>query len=44
MVIVDVGIEQTGFKVITNSGEDGGQVIPHFHIHIVGGEKINYLK
>ena len=34
MVIVDVGIEQTGFKVITNSGEDGGQVVPHFHIHM----------
>ena len=36
MVIVDVGIEETGFKVIANSGEDGGQVVPHFHIHIVG--------
>ena len=25
---------------ISNSGVDGGQEVPHFHIHILGGEKI----
>ena len=33
-------IEKTGFKIITNSGEDSGQEVSHFHIHILGGEKL----
>ena len=28
------------YRIITNSGKDGGQEVPHFHIHILGGEKI----
>ena len=35
-------IQQSGFKIITNSGENGGQEVPHFHIHILGGEKIYF--
>ena len=29
---------------ITNSGENGGQEVPHFHIHILAGEKIGRLR
>ena len=39
-VILKLGIDKTGYKVISNSGKDGGQEVPHFHIHILGGEKI----
>ncbi len=41
IVIDKLGIKNTGYKIITNSGNDGGQEVPHFHIHIIGGEKIN---
>ena len=41
MVIDKLGIKNSGYKIITNSGTDGGQEVPHFHIHIVGGEKVN---
>jgi Diadenosine tetraphosphate (Ap4A) hydrolase and other HIT family hydrolases len=30
--------------VITNSGEDGGQEVPHFHVHILAGEKLGSIK
>lgn len=40
MVIEMVGIRENGYKIITNSGDHGGQEVPHFHIHILGGEKI----
>ena len=40
MVINLLGISETGYRIITNSGKDGGQEVPHFHIHILGGEKI----
>lgn len=34
-----VGAEQggQGFRTISNTGEDGVQEVPHFHLHILGG-------
>ena len=39
-VIEQLGIKESGYRIISNSGVDGGQEVPHFHIHILGGEKI----
>ena len=36
----DEGINQNGFRVITNCGEDGGQEVKHLHFHILGGKKL----
>ena len=44
LVINNINIESTGYRLITNSGEDGGQEVPHFHIHILAGEKIGSLR
>ena len=41
LVIEKLGISKDGYKVISNSGINGGQEVPHFHIHILGGQKIN---
>ncbi len=30
----------TGYRLVANTGYYGGQSIPHFHIHILGGEKL----
>ena len=35
---------KTGFKIIMNSGKDGGQEVPHFHIHILSGENLRIKK
>lgn len=37
-----VGVDKTGFRVLSNVGEDGGQAVKHLHFHILGGE--NYLQ
>ena len=29
-----------GYRVIINQGGDGGQVVEHLHIHLLGGEKL----
>lgn len=32
------GIEKA-FKIVINNGRDGGQIIDHLHIHLLGGKK-----
>ena len=29
-----------GYRVIINQGEDGGQTVPHLHVHLLGGEAL----
>ncbi len=44
IVIKQLKIENAGFRIITNAGVHGGQEVPHFHIHILAGEKIGSLR
>ncbi len=38
-----VGIENSGYKLIINTGKHGGQIIPHLHLHLLGGEPLKGL-
>ena len=31
-----------GFRLICNSGDDGGQEVPHIHFHVLGGRKLTW--
>tara|TARA_B110000263_G_scaffold62706_1_gene53946 strand:- start:879 stop:1229 length:351 start_codon:yes stop_codon:yes gene_type:complete len=42
-IINGAGLDNGGYKIITNSGINGGQEVPHFHVHILGGEKLEHL-
>lgn len=33
------GICETGFRLVTNCGEDAGQTVKHLHYHLMGGKK-----
>lgn len=35
-----LGIATSGYKVVINNGQDGGQAVPHLHMHVLGGEKV----
>ena len=37
------GLSENGYRVIANTGEHGGQEVPHFHAHIIGGEKLGSM-
>ncbi len=36
----DLGLTEQGFRGIANTGVHGGQEVPHYHIHLLGGRVI----
>lgn len=40
IIAKEKGLDQKGFRVLTNIGEDGGQAVKHLHFHILGGMKL----
>ncbi|QQG37326.1 MAG: histidine triad nucleotide-binding protein [Micavibrio aeruginosavorus] len=34
------GLPDSGFRTIANTGLNGGQEVPHFHVHILGGRAL----
>jgi len=35
------GIARKGYRLVVSSGEDGGQVVPHLHMHLLGGRRLS---
>jgi histidine triad (HIT) family protein len=36
------GIDESGYRLIINNGPDGGQVVYHLHLHVIGGQRMRY--
>jgi histidine triad (HIT) family protein len=36
----EVGVAESGYRTLTNTGPDAGQEIEHLHFHILGGEDL----
>ncbi|QDH17865.1 histidine triad nucleotide-binding protein [Swingsia samuiensis] len=34
------GITRDGFRIVSNSGPNAGQEVPHFHVHLLGGTSL----
>jgi diadenosine tetraphosphate (Ap4A) HIT family hydrolase len=37
------GLDASGYRVISNCGINGGQEVPHLHLHILGGRKLGRM-
>lgn len=35
------GISERGYRVVINCGEEGGQAVPHLHMHLLGGRRLS---
>ena len=35
------GIAQSGFWLVINCGKEGGQVVPHLHLHLLGRRRLS---
>ncbi|MEK9151534.1 MAG: histidine triad nucleotide-binding protein [Patescibacteria group bacterium] len=36
----DLNISEKGYKLLIRVGQDGGQEVPHLHLHLLGGAKL----
>ncbi len=36
------GLHETGFRLVINNGPDGGESVPHLHIHVLGGRQLGW--
>lgn len=36
------GLGETGFRLVINNGPDGGESVPHLHLHILGGRAMSW--
>lgn len=42
-VVEAKGLKETGYRTLVNNGNDGGQEVPHLHIHVCGGKSLGPL-
>jgi histidine triad (HIT) family protein len=36
------GLDQTGYRLVINHGRDGGETVPHLHVHLLGGRALKW--
>lgn len=42
-ITTTLGLGDEGFRVLANAGERGRQEVPHFHLHLFGGEDLGRM-
>jgi len=42
-VAAGLGLDAGGYRILSNIGADGGQEVPHFHVHIFGGRRLERM-
>ena len=36
------GLSESGFRLVINNGRDGGEAVPHLHVHLLGGRQMKW--
>ena len=35
-------LDKTGYRLVINNGPDGGETVPHLHLHLLGGRHLSW--
>jgi histidine triad (HIT) family protein len=35
-------LDKTGYRLVINNGPDGGETVPHLHLHLLGGRHLGW--
>lgn len=38
----ELGVSESGFRVVSNAGPDAGQSVAHLHFHVLGGRSLHW--
>jgi histidine triad (HIT) family protein len=38
----ELGLDEGGYRIVTNTGKDAGQSVDHLHFHVLGGRKMTW--
>lgn len=41
-IAADLGLDETGYRTVINTGAGGGQTVFHLHIHLLGGRSLDW--
>ena len=41
-IAAKLGLKESGYRLVINSGRDGGESVPHLHCHILGGRPMTW--
>jgi histidine triad (HIT) family protein len=41
-VATDLGLDGGGYRIVSNTGKDGGQSVDHLHLHVLGGRRMTW--
>jgi len=41
-VAAQQGVAESGFRLVINNGRDGGETVPHLHVHLLGGRALDW--
>ena len=36
------GLADSGYRLVINNGRDGGEAVPHLHVHLLGGRQLKW--
>ncbi|HEU4826885.1 MAG TPA: histidine triad nucleotide-binding protein [Dongiaceae bacterium] len=42
-IAAELGVAETGYRLIANCGPHGNQEVPHYHVHILGGQPMGKM-
>ena len=38
----ELGLNEKGYRMVINTGEQGGQTVPHLHLHLLAGRNLGW--